>query len=536
MDFFSDLKASCKETVAVNQVFKRLPFVVIGIAVILRFIQYMADRSLWLDEALLASNITTRSFAELLQPLGHFQVAPIGFLFVEKALVGWLGNNEFVLRLFPFICGIFSLFLFWYVADYSLRKSGVLWALCLFGFTKYLIYYSAELKQYSSDVAMTLALYAAIIYIRKKGVFKKSYILLYGAAGAISIWFSLPSAFVLAGIGTSLFTFSALRRDWQRAGWLTLSFLFWLVSFAVFILIYMSDVSYNLSYQQGYWSNAFMPLPPLSVNDIKWFADVFFEIFQNPVGLTFTGLGALCFLCGAFSLFHEDKEWFFCLLGPTLFVLLVSGFRLYPFTARLLLFVAPCFYIFISHGIFYIWEKMQHISKTVFVALVFLLLMHPLFFATQQLITMKPNKAVFRENIKPVLNYLKEHKKPGDRVYLFHLSHFPFKYYAEHYDFSDLDHEVGTRISYDYKRDVKEIYQDLDRLCGSERVWLLFSHFKGEGLDYELIYLSYLEMIRSRKVESFKDGGASIYLYDLSKSTSKQADTIVLEPSAESLQ
>jgi len=464
---------------------------------------------------MLALNITTKSFTELFQPLDYFQVAPIGFLVLEKSVVGLLGNNEYALRLFPFVCGIFSLFLFWYVANYSIRKNGAIWALCLFGFSKFLIYYSAEIKQYASDIAITLVLYCITIYIRKKEGFKTTYIFLYGAAGAISIWFSLPSAFVLAGVGTSLFVFSGLKRDWQRASWLAISFLFWLVSFGVYILIYTSDMSSNLGLQRAYWQNNFMPLPPLSISDVKWFADTFFNIIQNPVGLTFYGIGALCFLCGGLSLFEKDKEWFFCLLGPIFAALLVSGFQLYPFSGRVLLFVVPCFYIFIGHGLSYIWEKMQHISKITYVILLSLLLMHPVFFATIQLITMKPTKAIVRDNIKPVMKYLKEHKSKGDSVYLFKLSEYAFKYYEGRYGFNDLDYTVGRSLNYDFNDDLKKIRKDLDQLRGHERVWLLFSHFRGKGLNYEMIYLSYLKVI-GHQLDSFNDMDASIYLYDLS--------------------
>ena len=71
------------------------------IGAIVRLTQYFANRSLWLDEAMLANNIVPRSFSDLARALDHGQVAPIGFLWIEKALVSILGNNEFALRLFP---------------------------------------------------------------------------------------------------------------------------------------------------------------------------------------------------------------------------------------------------------------------------------------------------------------------------------------------------------------------------------------------------------------------------------------------------
>ena len=117
-----------------------------------RLSQYIADRSLWLDEAKLALNIINRSFSGLAQPLDYDQGAPLGFLFVQKLLTLLLGNADYVLRIFPLICGLFS-----YWAIYALAKrifvqrAAIIAAVILFAFSDRLIYYSSEVKQYSSD-------------------------------------------------------------------------------------------------------------------------------------------------------------------------------------------------------------------------------------------------------------------------------------------------------------------------------------------------------------------------------------------------
>jgi hypothetical protein len=73
-----------------------LGLALLGAATRLRL--YFVNRSLWLDEVFIALNLSRRSFAELAKPL-YNQGAPLGFLWIEKAVTGLLGNAEWVLRL-----------------------------------------------------------------------------------------------------------------------------------------------------------------------------------------------------------------------------------------------------------------------------------------------------------------------------------------------------------------------------------------------------------------------------------------------------
>ena len=75
--------------------------VVLGLG--LRTVQYARNRSLWLDEALLALNILHRSAGGLFKGLDYHQGAPIGFLLLEKLATKLAGNGELALRAFPFL-------------------------------------------------------------------------------------------------------------------------------------------------------------------------------------------------------------------------------------------------------------------------------------------------------------------------------------------------------------------------------------------------------------------------------------------------
>jgi len=83
------------------------------IGIILRLWAYLADTALYLDEILLSYSILDLPLVDLLtRPLPLDQVAPLGFLLVERCSVTVFGHNELALRLFPFVCAIVSLLLF----------------------------------------------------------------------------------------------------------------------------------------------------------------------------------------------------------------------------------------------------------------------------------------------------------------------------------------------------------------------------------------------------------------------------------------
>ena len=94
--------------------FKRLIINSIMVAgIVLSTVQYIYNRSLWLDEARLALNIITKNSLELLAPLEYKQVAPILFLQLEKVFSLLIPNSEYGLRLVPLLFFWFSLYLFY---------------------------------------------------------------------------------------------------------------------------------------------------------------------------------------------------------------------------------------------------------------------------------------------------------------------------------------------------------------------------------------------------------------------------------------
>jgi hypothetical protein len=312
-----------------------LPLMLILIGSALRLAQYMANRSLWLDESYLALNILHRSLGQLLEPLDYGQAAPLAFLIVEKLVTQIFGSSEYALRFFPLLCGIASLFLFYNVSKRLLSPHGVSIALALFAVAWPLIYYSSELKQYSSDVTIALLLYLLTLYILQQDRLSIFAFALFSTTSSVTLWFSHPALFVLAGIAVGLILHRIAHPQWVSPTMIVLMLSIWVINFSLIYFISLGQLSHSKLLLDT-WADTFMPLPPRSLSDIQWFFNSFFSLFEMPIladstplGPPLSGLAALGFIIGCRSLFPTMKFTLFVL--PIILTLLASGFQKYPF-------------------------------------------------------------------------------------------------------------------------------------------------------------------------------------------------------------
>ena len=488
---------------------KQLPWIIICLGIILRCAQYLANRSLWFDESSLALNIVQRSFSQLLQPLDYDQGAPIAFLLVEKSFIQAFGNNEYILRLFPLLSGVASLVLFYKLAKEFLTPKAVPIALGLFAILDPLIYYSSEAKQYSSDVTTALILYVVITPYLEQKRFAFRDIVLFGAIGSAAIWFSHPSIFILAGTGLILFLLCLSEHAWRKIGQLSIAYSLCVLNFFLVYSISLHHLS-NDRNMLDYWKGSFMPFPPtMSYSDVTWFINTFFKIFETPVGLALPGIAALTFIVGCYFFFADRKAKLFALILPIGFTLLASGLHKYPFSGRLLLFIVPSILLLIAEGVAQFMGRVRPDAAVVSFTLIGLLFFQPLFFATYDLVRAPRT----HEEIKPVLNYIREHWQSGDTLYLYYSARYAFKYYKKDYGFTDGDYIVGMDLG-DNWNNWDDRMNDLKRLRDARRVWILFAHVSHKrGVDEEKLFLHYFDGMGEQR-DSYKTDGVAAYLYE----------------------
>ena len=107
--------------------------VVIIVNVMLCYIHFIGHSSMWFDELTSALNIRDSSFFQLAtQSLNYNQVAPVGFLLLEKLATVLFGINDHAYRLFPYIFSISPLLLFLKISKYFLKGTPLLCCFILF--------------------------------------------------------------------------------------------------------------------------------------------------------------------------------------------------------------------------------------------------------------------------------------------------------------------------------------------------------------------------------------------------------------------
>ena len=200
---------------------------------------------------------------------------------MEWAAYRTLGNNPYALRLFPLVCGIASLFLFHRVARRFLRPRDVWIAVALFAVSDDLIYFASELKQYSTDVAAGLVCTLMGMETAARPATRGRVVAL-AAAGATIVWFSHPSVFVLAGVGTVLLVSGVAEGGWRGALIPSALGLAWVASFAAVYAVSMEQLGHRRD-MWAFWEFAFPPMPPASLWDATWVLRRFVYLFVNPL-------------------------------------------------------------------------------------------------------------------------------------------------------------------------------------------------------------------------------------------------------------
>jgi uncharacterized membrane protein len=394
--------------------------VFVAIGVVVRVRDYAYNRALWLDESLLSLNIIDRPFGELFHELSFNQAAPPGFLLVERASVALFGRSEYALRLFPLVCGIASIFLFVKISRAFLAPAAAVVAIGLFSVSDALVYYSSEVKQYSTDVAASLLIFAVALRLRRSSpnlLRTMSYII----GGIVALSLSYAAAFAVVAVTLVLVIPDLVRRRGKSLCALDFAAFAWVGAILVGLVYAWSRVSHVVA------SNA--PSFPTGIAFLRTAGGGLMSDLGIPDSGVLHGtqyaLGVVALL-GLISLARHGKKVAALLTVQAALLAVASYAHVYPVLARSILFLVPLLVLALAEGVVAISSASSRHRTLVAACLGAAVLSIPAVDAGKHLFV--PHQ---REEIKPVLRHLWNGWHTGDSLVVFHWAQYALRYYVE---------------------------------------------------------------------------------------------------------
>lgn len=474
-------------------------YLIIFFGVFLAIYQFLFNRSLWLDEASLALNIINKDFMELIKPLDYHQVAPIGFLFIEKIAVLVFGKNELSLRIFPLISFLVSI-PFFYLLSSKLVKNNLiaLISTSIFSVTLSLLRYSSEVKQYSIDVLITIIILYYSLTLQPN---KNEALIRYAIIGSIAVWFSNISIIILFVSGGYFLYFECYQNKNFK---ILFSFLFWVTSFLVYYYLFIHNHP-STGLMIIYWEKYFLPLNPFSKDFYSFLLIANRDIYGGLLG--FNRFWFIPFLISLSSIrfmlkYRKYTLLYFC-VTPIIVHLLLSSLALYPFSERLILYITPLIIIIYSIGLYHLFE---FTNKKILRVPSFLLIL-PVLMMFYPIHLQFPLE---KEEIKKSLDYIEKNIKKKDIIYVYYGSHRAFTFYKEA-KIINLKNEIIVGTSHRNKN--YEYDHELLNLKG--KVWLLFSHvYSFKGFNEEKYMVEFLLSKGSELLDIKNYKNSSVYYID----------------------
>jgi hypothetical protein len=268
-----------------------------------------------------------------------------------------------------------------------------------------------------------------------------------------------------------------------------------------------------------------------SADDGSWPIRGLWNAYSDGLGIAAkaTALGAVTTTVGVVALGRRSMRSLGLVLAPLAITLLVAALGLYPFEGRFVLFLAPVLALLVAEGTVAILRSGGAVAVTVGVVSLALLLAYPAGVAADNLL-----RPPGHEEVRSVLRIVEREWRPGDALYVWWQSQYPFRYYAECRDCNVLGpggpaglvwppDPTGLPDGYALRSRppafwVAERTHGLDSyvegfvpLAGRARAWFLFS----STWDDEFVRHT-LDCMGQRLLET-RDTRAVAYLYDLSR-------------------
>ncbi len=327
--------------------------VVILLGIALRITEWFHRRDLMMDEVNVVRNVYERGLAGLLLPLDYDQYAPPLFLWMLK-LCGWFwGYGEKAMRIYPLITSMVSLFLIVAVMKRLKATMAIYYPLAIFSFGYIYLRYANDVKQYAPDAMFALL----IVYTAMgKDVFQRSRLrsfLLWGIGGAVIIWASMPSVFILASTGLAIFLASISQKRYDFTKVLLAVGCVWIVAFYAY---------YHFLLQQQIGSKMLTVFHEPYYIELHSFSDLWNAHnkdlirawFEHACGTEVTIIQYLnlsLLLTGIVSIFRKDLTAAISIVLPIFMLFIACSLHAFTLMPRVCIFIMPFILVLMGVGL-----------------------------------------------------------------------------------------------------------------------------------------------------------------------------------------
>ena len=439
-----------------------LPLVAITLAGALLRLYHLGFKALWFDEAMIYWIVKGRTFSEIIPLNAAYNSAPPLFT-VLTALVVQLSETEFALRFIPWLAGVASIPVVYFLARQFTGKIPAYVSAGLVALAPTQVRYSQELREYS--LAFLLAALMILFFTRylRENKIKDLIPMTVLMVIAVFTQYGLALLIIALNIIFLIQLFSEKNRVNKKIQrWLIAQ----LIVAAAVVVVYATALRQQFTIGWGaaadssylspyYGSGGFLSLLDFAISRS---AGLFDFAYPRPVFLLLALLGLII---AAAKRKHFTPLMLFVL--PTALTLALALAKLYPYGGiRQVIFLTPMIYILAGLGINRLLEFDR--SGLVIALVLFFPIVNGLYHSSQVV------ARIGDENIRPIVTTLDKSYQPGEMIYVYYGATPAFSYYYRENKSAQV---IGTRNRGDMDRYLAEIEAVLTE---GKPTWLVFSH------------------------------------------------------------
>ena len=294
------------------------------------------NRTLWADEACLASSFSQRSPLEILTggEFDYLQSAPLGWIELEKLFTLLLGNTEWVLRLGSFIAFTATIILLFVISKVGYRAKFPLLASTLYANTPIVLQYSGMFKPYLFDGFIAVSIICCFLLYRNNRIRVAPLALLW----SVFLLFSSPSIFIECGLILAELILAIANKETQRAKQALILGSVVCASFLTYYFLWIRRMT-SVADMQDFWVNEAFPLIPDSMKSLKQALTLTSNMLTSFGRVSAAMLA--CFIGSLFYAMHKKDSLVIGVFLTIAIALAASSLEFYPFKDRLWLFAIP---------------------------------------------------------------------------------------------------------------------------------------------------------------------------------------------------